>query len=147
MSLVKNLNTKIKLPTKLEGKVNSWLVYWLFHFGISFRRFIIGLLFCCPLLVQSTRQPIGRIAAATLVTAPHHQAVTRVAAAILRWPDSLIELKKCNRTTRHDEPTQTGSKVNSSINTRITIHFPSDIVNSYNTSLNHPVQLWRSSIT
>ena len=65
------------------------------------------------------------------ITTPPHQAVTRVAAAILRWPDSLIELEKCNRTTHHDEPTQTGSKVNSSINTRITIHFPSDIVNSY----------------
>ena len=59
-----------------------------------------------------------------------------LSAAILRWPDSLIELEKCNRTTRHDEPTQTGSKVNSSINTRITIHFPSDIVNSYNITEN-----------
>ena len=116
----------------VEEKMNSSLVNRLVHFGISFRRFIICLLFCCPFLVQSTRQPIGRIAAAALVTAPHRQAVTRAAAAILRWADSLIELEKGNRTTRIDEPAQTASKVNSSINTRITIHFSSSIVNSYN---------------
>ena len=116
----------------VEEKMNSSLVNRLVHFGISFRRFIICLLFCCPFLVQSTRQPIGRIAAAALVTAPHRQAVTRAVAAILRWADSLIELETGNRTTRIDEPAQTASKVNSSINTRITIHFSSSIVNSYN---------------
>ena len=46
--------------------------------------------------------------------------------------DGPTPLEKCNRTTHlDDEPAQTGSKVNSSINIRITIHFPSDIVNSY----------------
>ena len=54
----------------VEEKMNSSLVNRLVHFGISFRRFIICLLFCCPFLIQSTWQPIGRIAAAALVTAP-----------------------------------------------------------------------------